>query len=84
MKKLLLMAALVLCATAVNAQTQCKGIKADKTRCRIMVTEGQYCRYHDPKLPTCTYIKKDGTRCRMKVNPQQLYCRYHVNGKPVK
>lgn len=78
MKKLLFVLVMSLLSFTINAQTRCKGIKANGDQCKITaVNDAGYCRFHDPAAPTCTATKKDGKRCKMKVKKGVLLCQFH-------
>lgn len=87
MKKSIIFFSFLFYAALAGAQTkpQCKGIKKDKTQCKITAVNADgYCRFHDPKAPHCAFIKKDGERCKMIIKDKETYCRFHVDGKPTK
>ena len=85
MKKLILIAALLIASYAAQAQTtvrHCKGItsKAQKCKSTMIIKGTDYCNAHNPAAIKCAGKNAKGKKCGMKVKKAGEFCRFHQEG----
>lgn len=80
MKSFVLSLALLISVAGFSQdKKQCQATTKAGTQCKHSVTEGSYCKAHDPKTPRCGAKTKAGGECKAIVKQAGDKCHNHKN-----
>ncbi len=77
MKKLLLIAALALTATAATAQDHCSAKTLKGSQCTRRAKVNGYCNQHNPAAIRCAGTTQAGNPCKLLPKKESAYCHLH-------